>query len=181
MESGQPMFVKDIKNGSKDISLTFIILEIGKPNKTKDGHEVRSFKVADKTGVINLSVWDQYGELLQTGDICRLVRGYASYFKGALTLYHGKQGYIIKVGEFNMIFSETPNMSEVNPEEQIKLEQNSKMKSNDNKNGNSQRPMLMAPNDPRNARMQGVLQNPVRGPGGGNVRLARPQMRDMKR
>lgn len=95
-----------------------------------------------------------------------------------------------------MIFSETPNMSEVTSEEQMKLvsnslavqllyyedlltkkkqllrckviiglsnylfqEQNSKMKSNDSKNGNTQRPMLMAPNDPRNARMQSVPQN----------------------
>jgi hypothetical protein len=49
----------------------------GKPNKTKDGHEVRSCRVADKTGCVNLSVWNDYGTLLQSGDIIRLHKGYA--------------------------------------------------------------------------------------------------------
>ncbi|EPQ11595.1 SOSS complex subunit B2, partial [Myotis brandtii] len=43
--------------------------------KTKDGHEVRSCKVADKTGSITISVWDEIGGLIQPGDIIRLTRG----------------------------------------------------------------------------------------------------------
>ena len=42
--------------------------------KTKDGHEVRSCKVADKTGSITISVWDEIGGLIQPGDIIRLDR-----------------------------------------------------------------------------------------------------------
>ena len=34
-------------------------------------------------------------------------------WKGALTVYTGKVGEITKVGEFMMLFSELPNMSEV--------------------------------------------------------------------
>ncbi len=45
-------------------------------SKTKDGHEVRSCKVADRTGSITISVWDQVGSLIQTGDIIRLNRGW---------------------------------------------------------------------------------------------------------
>lgn len=41
---------------------------------TKDGHEVRTCKVADKTGCINLSVWDEPGTHIQPGDICRLTK-----------------------------------------------------------------------------------------------------------
>jgi len=42
---------------------------------TKDGHSVRTVKVADRTGAINMSVWDEIGDQLQTGDICRINKG----------------------------------------------------------------------------------------------------------
>uniref|UniRef100_H2Y8U5 OB domain-containing protein n=1 Tax=Ciona savignyi TaxID=51511 RepID=H2Y8U5_CIOSA len=35
----------------------------------KDGNEVRSCKVADKTGSVNLSIWGDYGNHIQPGDI----------------------------------------------------------------------------------------------------------------
>ncbi|PRD36137.1 UNVERIFIED_CONTAM: nabp2-a [Trichonephila clavipes] len=70
-----------------------------RPNMTKDGHEVRTCKVADRTASINLSVWDEPGLFLQQGDICRLSKGYASVWKGCLTLYTGKGGEIQKIGE----------------------------------------------------------------------------------
>jgi hypothetical protein len=57
-----------------DVFVNFVV--IGKPTKTKDGHTVRSVKVADKTASINMSVWDDFGDLLQTGDICRITKGY---------------------------------------------------------------------------------------------------------
>jgi len=47
----------------------------GKPTVTKDGHSVRTVKVADRTGAINMSVWDEVGDQLQTGDICRITKG----------------------------------------------------------------------------------------------------------
>ncbi|GAA6078094.1 SOSS complex subunit B1, partial [Tachysurus ichikawai] len=84
--------------------------------KTKDGHEVRTCKVADKTGSISISVWDDVGALIQTGDILRLTKGYASVFKGCLTLYTGRGGELQKIGEFCMVYSEVPNFSEPNPE-----------------------------------------------------------------
>lgn len=56
--------------------LKYFPLFIGLPNMTKDGHEVRTCKVADRTASINLSVWDEPGLFLQQGDICRLSKGY---------------------------------------------------------------------------------------------------------
>lgn len=67
--------VKDIKPGLKNLSVIFIVLETGRVTKTKDGHEVRTCKVADKTGSISISVWDEVGGLIQTGDIIRLTKG----------------------------------------------------------------------------------------------------------
>ncbi|KAG7477351.1 hypothetical protein MATL_G00068650 [Megalops atlanticus] len=108
--------VKDIKPGLKNLNVIFIVLETGRVTKTKDGHEVRTCKVADKTGSISISVWDEVGGLIQTGDIIRLTKGYASIFKGCLTLYTGRGGDLQKIGEFCMVYSEVPNFSEPNPE-----------------------------------------------------------------
>uniref|UniRef100_A0A8C9ENN7 SOSS complex subunit B2 n=1 Tax=Pavo cristatus TaxID=9049 RepID=A0A8C9ENN7_PAVCR len=69
------VFIKDIKPGLKNLNVVFIVLEIGRVTKTKDGHEVRSCKVADKTGSITISVWDEIGSLIQPGDIIRLTKG----------------------------------------------------------------------------------------------------------
>ncbi|XP_065150067.1 nucleic acid binding protein 1b isoform X1 [Paramisgurnus dabryanus] len=113
--------IKDVKHGLKNINLVFIVLEIGRVSKTKVGHEIRSFKVADLTGSITFSVWDQVGGLIQTGDIIRLNRGYTTLFKGCLTLYIGRTGDIQKIGEFCMIFSEVPNFSEPNQEVLAKM------------------------------------------------------------
>ncbi|CAG7815296.1 unnamed protein product [Allacma fusca] len=92
--------------------MILITLDIGKASVTKDQHEVRSIRVADKSGSINLSLWDEPGTLLQPGDIIRVNKAYASVFKSALTLYIGKGGELHKLGDFCLVFSETPNMSE---------------------------------------------------------------------
>ncbi|TRZ23921.1 hypothetical protein HGM15179_003192 [Zosterops borbonicus] len=116
--------IKDIKPGLKNLNVIFIVLEIGRVTKTKDGHEVRSCKVADKTGSITICVWDEIGGLIQPGDIIRLTKGYASLWKGCLTLYTGRGGELHKIGEFCMVYSEVPNYSEPNSEHigQNKLE-----------------------------------------------------------
>nr|XP_056717518.1 SOSS complex subunit B2 [Euleptes europaea] len=107
-------FIKDIKPGLKNLNVVFIVLEIGRVTKTKDGHEVRSCKVADKTGSVTISVWDELGGLIQPGDIIRLTKGYASLWKGCLTLYTGRGGELQKIGEFCMVYSEVPNFSDPN-------------------------------------------------------------------
>ncbi|XP_005105245.1 SOSS complex subunit B1-A [Aplysia californica] len=114
----QSLFIvlKDVRPGMKNLHLMFIVLEVGKPTRTKEGHDVRSCKVADKSGSINLSVWDEASHAIQSGDICKFMRGYASLWKGGLTLYTGKIGEIVKVGEFCFNFAEMPNFSEPNPE-----------------------------------------------------------------
>ncbi len=68
--------------------------------------------MADKTGAINLSLWDEPGKLIQSGDIIRMTKGYLNVWKGCLTLYVGKGGEFLKVGDFCLIFSEQPFLSE---------------------------------------------------------------------
>ncbi|GBP36083.1 SOSS complex subunit B homolog [Eumeta japonica] len=104
--------LKDLKPGLKNINIVIIVLEVGPPTLTKEQREVRTLRVADQTASANLSVWDEPGALLQPGDIVRITRGYAALWRGALTLYSGKNGDIQKIGEFCMLFNEQLNMSE---------------------------------------------------------------------
>lgn len=107
-------FIKDIRPDSKNINLTFIVLEVGHPVPLKENREVRTLKVADATACINMSLWDEPGKLLAPGDIVRLSKGYASLWRNCLTLYCSKNGDLDKIGEFCMVFNEQLNMSEPN-------------------------------------------------------------------
>lgn len=107
--------IKDIRPNLKNINVVFIVLEVGPPTLTKENRIVRTFKVGDPTACINVSVWDEPGNLLVPGDIVRLTKGYASIWRSCLTLCSGKNGDILKVGDFCMGFNEQINMSEPNP------------------------------------------------------------------
>lgn len=67
-------------NGRFDVSDCVCVLDfaVNKYN-TKEGHEIRTFKVADKTGSVNMCVWDELGAAITPGDICRISRGYTPF------------------------------------------------------------------------------------------------------
>ncbi|XP_034254322.1 SOSS complex subunit B1-B [Thrips palmi] len=115
MKDKKEQQIKDLRHGLKNLNMTLIVLEVGPPTTTKENREVRSCKVADPTGCVNISVWDEPGQYVQPGDIIRLTKGYASMWRSCLTLYCSKAGDIQKIGEYCMLFSEQPNMSEPNP------------------------------------------------------------------
>ncbi|KAH9360194.1 hypothetical protein HPB48_020118 [Haemaphysalis longicornis] len=108
--------IRDLKPGMRNLNLTFIVLEIQRFRTTRDGREVRTFKVADRSGSILFCQWDESGAYLEPGDICEVSKGYASLWRGRLLLYTGKHGAMKKVGDFCLEFSETPFMSEPIPE-----------------------------------------------------------------
>lgn len=89
--------IKDVRGGMKNINVMFIVLEVTAATKTKENREVFSFKVADQTACINCSIWDEPGKNLQPGDIVRMMKCYASLWRGSLTLYSGKNGEISKM------------------------------------------------------------------------------------
>ena len=109
------ILIKDIRPGLKNINVQFIVLEVGNATVTKENKEVRTFKVADQSACINVSIWGEPGSLLYPGDIVRLTKGYAVIWRQCLTLYSGKNGDIHKLGDFCMLFNEQLNMSEPNP------------------------------------------------------------------
>lgn len=117
-ESSAPVIsfipLRELKPGTKNMNVQVMILEqVGDSHYTKEGSVVRTFKVADKTGSINLCLFGENGQYLRPGDICRVLRGYCSLFKNSLTAYVGKGGEIKRIGEFCFPICEDPNMSEM--------------------------------------------------------------------
>lgn len=122
---GRLMLIKDLEPNQKNISLQVIVLEIAKPTQTKDGHEVRTVRIADKSGSINLSLWNEYGTVLKEGDIIRLNGCFTQIWKTSMQVKIGTKGQIIKCGDFMMVFSETPDMSILSAEMLKEIEQQS--------------------------------------------------------
>ena len=110
-QSRTTTLIKDLEPNQKSLNLHAIVLDVAKPTQTKDGHEVRSVRIADKTGSINLSVWNEYGAVLREGDILRMNGCFTQIWKNLLQVKIGPKGQITKVGDFLMVFNENPDMS----------------------------------------------------------------------
>ncbi len=134
------LFIKDLEPNQKSVNLNVIVLDVTKPNTTKDGHEVRTVRIADKTGSINLSVWNEHGSVLREGDILRLNGCFTQIWKNSLQVKISNKGQVIKIGEFMMVFNESPDMSVLSPEviksimEQGKQQTNTNSSYSNNKN-----------------------------------------------
>lgn len=76
-----------------------------------NGHSHCTVKVADESGAINLTLWDEAGEYLQPGDVCALRHGSTSVYKGVMSLNAGKNAEITKVNRIVLGASLTPDMS----------------------------------------------------------------------
>lgn len=128
-------FINQLEPAQKNIDLHVIVLDVAKPVQTKDGHEVRSVRIADKTGSINLSVWNEYGAVLREGDILRLNGCFTQIWKVSLQVKVSTKGQIIKVGEFMMVFNELPDMSILSPEAVKEIQEQNKSQMTSGGNG----------------------------------------------
>ena len=48
---------------------------VGSTHQIKDGSVVRKCRVADKTGSVSFSLWNEQAEAIEAGDILRLING----------------------------------------------------------------------------------------------------------
>ncbi|CAD5169440.1 uncharacterized protein LOC103983713 isoform X2 [Musa acuminata AAA Group] len=105
--------LKDIVPAATNtVNTQFIVLEKG--SITQDGKEMTCLAlVADETASVHFQMWGSECEAFEPGDILRLSNGIFSFHKNSLVLRAGKKGNAEKVGEFTMLFVETPNMSEI--------------------------------------------------------------------
>ena len=68
--------IADMKPGMKNLNCTFIVLQRGATTKTKEGNTIIQYLVADSSGSIQASFWDEKAEALQLGDIFRMRGAY---------------------------------------------------------------------------------------------------------
>ncbi len=105
--------VKDMTENSKNVNATLKVIEIGevKDIQSRFGDKrVCEVKVADATGCILLSLWDDQIGKIAAGDTISIQNGYISVVRNSMRLNIGKYG--------KMLLSEEP-LSEVNTENNI--------------------------------------------------------------
>lgn len=120
MESNEKYISKPTKHtislvspNEKSLELRVLLLERLDSIDIKSGERMTQFLVADSTGSIRCNFFGQGGSQLQPGDIVYLASCYAHYYKETtLTLYSGKKGQFWKVGEFFMLYNETPYLGD---------------------------------------------------------------------
>lgn len=105
--------IKELHAMQKDINIGKLIVLQKEGVKTVKGEVLHTFLVADETAAIHLCLWGDMGLHPRPGEIYELRLGYTSLWNGSLLLYMGKGGRLSRTGEFCMLFTETPNMSEV--------------------------------------------------------------------
>ncbi|KAH7731037.1 hypothetical protein AAVH_02086 [Aphelenchoides avenae] len=110
-ESNRHCFINQLQPGMKNVNTGFIVLDVGVPRKTSQGNEVRTIRIADHTGSINMSVWNDLGEFVSPSDIFRVRNGCTVVHKGCLAFSLPKSGEMLKTGEFLMAYSDHPDMS----------------------------------------------------------------------
>ncbi|KAG6481869.1 hypothetical protein ZIOFF_058492 [Zingiber officinale] len=105
--------LKDIVPAATNtVNTQFILLEKG--SIAQDGKEMTCLAlVADATASVHFQMWGSECKTFEPGNIIHLADGIFSYHKNNLVLRAGKRGKAEKVGEFTMLFVETPNMSEI--------------------------------------------------------------------
>ncbi|CAO1941581.1 unnamed protein product [Urochloa humidicola] len=126
--SGGTVKLKDlVPAATNTVNTTFIVLDKAAPAsrlhhlnphanaQARGGEEVTCLAlVADETAAVHFLLWGGECGAFEPGDIVRLTGGIFSYHRGnALVLRAGRRGRAEKVGEFTMLFVETPNMSEI--------------------------------------------------------------------
>ncbi|CAA7398502.1 unnamed protein product [Spirodela intermedia] len=108
-----------VPSAANSVNTTFILLEKGhiSSSKKKTGNKLQESReclalVADESAAVEFLLWDSECEAFEPGDILRLTSGIFSFHRHKLVLRSGRKGRVEKVGEFTMLFVESPNMSD---------------------------------------------------------------------
>ena len=90
--------IKDLKAGMKQINLEVKVIEISKPNTvyTRQGklNLVANAKVTDKSGTVDLPLWNQQIDTIAVGDIIQIENANIMTFRGELQLKITRTGKI---------------------------------------------------------------------------------------
>ena len=107
--------VKDMTETSKNVNSTLKVIEIGEVKDIKSQYgdkRVCEVKVADATGSILLSLWDDQIGKIAAGDSISIQNGYISVVRNSMRLNIGKYGKMLLSEEPVVEVILEPNMSD---------------------------------------------------------------------
>jgi replication factor A1 len=89
--------IKELQNGMKRVSVEAKVVEKGDPREVKSRFGNETYKivdavVADETGSVKLTLWNEQIDQVNVGDNIKIDNGYVTSFKGEIQLNVGKFG-----------------------------------------------------------------------------------------
>lgn len=91
------MRIKDLRNGMKRVSIEAKVTEKSDPREVPSRFKDETYKVAtatvaDETGSIKLTLWNEQINQVNVNDTVKVENGYVTSFRGELQLNVGKYG-----------------------------------------------------------------------------------------
>lgn len=89
--------IKDLQDGMKRVNVEAKVVEKSDPREVKSRFKDETYRivdavVADETGSIKLTLWNEQIEQVNVGDNIKIDNGYVTSFKGEAQLNVGKFG-----------------------------------------------------------------------------------------
>lgn len=91
------MEIKELRDGMKRVEVEGKIVEKGNPRQVQsrfkdESYNVADAVVADDTGSIKLTLWNEQIDQINVNDNIKIENGYITSFKGEIQLNVGKYG-----------------------------------------------------------------------------------------
>lgn len=91
------MNIKDLRNGMKRVDVEAQVTEKGNPREVTSRYKDETYTVADamvadETGSIKLTLWNEQIDQVNVNDKIKIENGYVTSFKGEIQLNVGKYG-----------------------------------------------------------------------------------------
>ena len=91
------MKINELRNGMKQVSIEGQIAEKSEPREVtsrfkNETYNVANATLADDTGTIKLTLWNEQIDQVNVGDVIKIENGYVTSFKGEIQLNVGKYG-----------------------------------------------------------------------------------------
>ena len=91
------MDVKDLRNGMKRVTVEANVVEKGETREVRSRYKDETYNVADavvadETGSIKLTLWNEQIDQVEVGNRIKIENGYVTSFQGQIQLNVGKFG-----------------------------------------------------------------------------------------
>jgi ssDNA-binding replication factor A large subunit len=89
--------IKDLNDGMKRVSVEAKVVEKGDAREVRSKFKDETYRIvdaviADETGSIKLTLWNEQADQVNVGDNIKIENGYVTSFKGEIQLNVGKFG-----------------------------------------------------------------------------------------